>query len=163
MIPSQLSNYPCPTISSSFNIISNNSPTKYGTASLINNNLNVTNIQFDSSGRVIVFDVCDMTMGNVYLPSGTDNIARSKREEYSASVLPKLLLNRLDRGCLGGDFNCITNEKDCSSNPGVKKSPIVCSLIKLLICLTVIVSSTLQAHLSHNITPVSPTLLATLE
>ena len=70
----------CAVISSSYNIVNNISSTKYGTASLVKNDLNVENVQFDSNGRVIVFDVCDMTVGNIYLPSGTDNPTRVKGE-----------------------------------------------------------------------------------
>jgi exonuclease III len=59
----------CNYISSSFNLITNNSPNKYGTACLIKSYLNIENIHFDNAGRVIVFDVADITIVSVYLPS----------------------------------------------------------------------------------------------
>ena len=44
----------CHVISSSYNLLSNNSPTKYGTASLIRSELTPENILLDSNGRAIV-------------------------------------------------------------------------------------------------------------
>ena len=61
----------CKFISSSFNLLTNNSPSKYGTACLVKSDLNIENIHFDNAGRVIVFDVADITIASVYLPSGT--------------------------------------------------------------------------------------------
>ena len=54
----------CPVISSGYQVISNNSPTKYGTAVLVQNDLEVSNLQFDAAGRVIVFNVCEATIMN---------------------------------------------------------------------------------------------------
>ena len=62
----------CDFIASSYNIIANNSPTKYGTASLVRSELTPENIQLDSEGRVIVFDIGHFTTANIYLHSGTD-------------------------------------------------------------------------------------------
>ena len=41
----------CKFISSSFNIISNNAENKYGTATLVKNELCYENVRFDTSGR----------------------------------------------------------------------------------------------------------------
>ena len=118
----------CNVISSSYNIISNNSPTKYGTASIIRSDLIAENILLDSHGRAIVFNIGGITLANLYLPSGTDSLSKSNREQYFAETIPQLLLNKLDSGCLGGDMNCITNKMDCTYNPAPKMSP---SLVKL--------------------------------
>ena len=61
------------TISCSYNIISNNSPTKYGTASLVKSDFLPENVLLDSMGRAIVFNIGSLTLGNLYLPSGTDS------------------------------------------------------------------------------------------
>ena len=45
----------CDYISSYFNIISNNSVNKYGTASLIRSDLEYGNVRCDTSGRAIMF------------------------------------------------------------------------------------------------------------
>ena len=39
-----------------YNIISNNSQNKYGTATIVKNEFYVENVGFDSKGRVIIFD-----------------------------------------------------------------------------------------------------------
>ena len=120
----------CNIISSSYNIISNNSPSKYGTASLIKSEFITENINLDSNGRAIVFNIGAITLANLYLPSGTDAPSRSSREQYFAETLPHLLLNRLDSGCIGGDMNCITNKLYCTHNPASKMSPSLTRLVK---------------------------------
>ena len=120
----------CNVLSSSFNIISNNSPSKYGTASIIKSDFVAENINLDSNGRAIVFNIGPITLANLYLPSGTDSISRNSREQYFSETLPHLLLNRLDSGCIGGDMNCITNKLDCTHNPASKMSPSLSRLTK---------------------------------
>ena len=62
--------------------------------------------------------------GNLYVPSGTDATSGSNREQYFAEVIPHLLLNKLDSGCLGGDMNCITNKMDSTHQWSVPPSCI---------------------------------------
>ena len=78
----------CFFISNNFTVISNNSPTGYGTTSLVKNDLVVENISFDTSGRIIVFDVHNITHCNVYLEAGSDSVSRSNRENYLNETLP---------------------------------------------------------------------------
>ena len=80
----------CKFITNNYTVIANNSPTGYGTASLVRNDLDVENISFDTSGRVIVFDIQNVTHCNVYLEAGTDAISRSARENYLSEVIPNL-------------------------------------------------------------------------
>ena len=54
----------CDFICSSYNIIYNNSITKYGTASLVKAELCAENIRVDSQGRVIMFDIGQITLAN---------------------------------------------------------------------------------------------------
>ena len=73
----------CYYIKSNFNILPNNAVNKYGTASLVKNTFSVENIKMDTKGRAIFFNINGMTLGNIYLPSGTDGISRAERErEY---------------------------------------------------------------------------------
>ena len=58
----------CNIISSSYNIISNNSPSKYVTASIIRSDLIPENILLDSNDRSIVFNIGTITLANLYLP-----------------------------------------------------------------------------------------------
>ena len=121
----------CDFIQSTYNIIENNSTNKYGTASLIKSCLSFENVRTDSEGRVIIFDVGDMTFGNFYLHSGTDASSRSGRERYCCEVLPNLLVNSRDTGCVGGDFNCIVNKVDATQYPEAKMSKGLQRLIYL--------------------------------
>ena len=109
-------------ISSSFNILPNNSLNKYGTASLVKSEFTVENIQCDSQGRVIVFVIGELSSANCYLNSGTDARSKSGREKICSEVLPSLLINSKASGCCGGDFNCITKKNDATKNPESKMS-----------------------------------------
>ena len=101
----------CSFISSNYNIIHNNSSNKYGTASLLKNEFIVENICMDSEGTSLIFDISGMTFGNLYFHSGTDGIARSGRERLCSQILPNLMLNAKENGCIGGDLNCIIDKK----------------------------------------------------
>ena len=78
----------CNFISSSFNIYTNNAANKYGTSSLVRNNFPVENVRCDTAGRAIVFELGDLTLGNLYGHSGTDAISRASRENFYAEVVP---------------------------------------------------------------------------
>ena len=101
----------CNFIESNFSVISNNAENKYGTASLVKNDLIVENVMCDTKGRVIIFDIAGVTFGNLYLPSGTDTVSRSGRENYFGKIIPQILVNRKPMGCIGGDLNCIINKR----------------------------------------------------
>ena len=70
-----------------------------------------------------MFDIDNMTFGNIYLPSGSDNVSRSSRENYCSEIIPQLLINCKMSGCCGGDFNCISKKEDATKNPESKMSP----------------------------------------
>ena len=120
----------CSLINSSYNILHNNSPTKYGTASLIKSDLEADNLVLDSEGRVIIFDVGNLTFGNLYLPSGTNSKFRASREQYCAEIIPRLLIHSQTAGCIGGDLNCIVDKKDATNHQDAKISPSLQRLVK---------------------------------
>ena len=93
----------CNIITSSYNLIPNNAQNGYGTCSFVSNSLEHKNIKLDTNGRVIVFEIDDITFCNVYLPSGTDSIMKNERENYLAETLPQMLVNSKDCGIIGGD------------------------------------------------------------
>ena len=101
----------CNFINSSYNILHNNSHTKYGTASLIKSDLEADNLVLDTDGRVFIFDIVNLTFGILYLPSGTDSKSRARREQYCAEIIPRLLIHSKTIGCIGGDLNCIVEKK----------------------------------------------------
>ena len=120
----------CNYIESNFTVITNNAENKYGTASIVRNDLEVKNVMCDTNGRVLVFDISGITFGNFYLPSGTDGLSRNRRENYCSEIIPQILLNCQLSGCVGGDFNCITNKADASNHPEGKMSPSLKRLLK---------------------------------
>ena len=71
--------------------IINNSSTGYGTCTLVSKVLSVDNIIKDSDGRFISVDVDKNTIVNLYLPSGTDQNSKTKREDIIDRI-PNLLL-----------------------------------------------------------------------
>ena len=120
----------CNFIQSNFSVISNNAANKYGTASLVKNDLEVKKLMCNTSGRIIVFEICGLTFGNFYFPSGTDDGSRSSRENHSAELIPQIMANRQMSGCVGGDFNCIINKLDATNNPESKLSPSLTRLVR---------------------------------
>ena len=86
-------------------------------------------IRMDSLGRAIFFNIEEITLGNVYLHSGTDGLSRNGRENYCSETLPQLLMNRKPNGCWGGDLNCVTKAMDCTHHPEAKLSPCLTRLI----------------------------------
>ena len=121
----------CDFICSSYNSIDNNSITKYGTACLVKSELCAENIRVDSQGRVIVFDIGQITLANMYLHSGTDSKSRTARENYSCEIIPALLNNCKAAGVAGGDLNCIIDKKDATHHPEAKFSKGFQRLVKL--------------------------------
>ena len=82
-------------------------------------------------GRVIIFDIPDLqvTAENVYYPCGMDQETKASREEFSAKILPELLVNSLQYGCMGGDWNCIIAKRYDSHNPEIKISQSIRNLV----------------------------------
>ena len=113
----------CSFISSSFIIIQNNSHNNFGTASIVRSDLPVDDIILHESGRIIIFNIGNITFGNVYLPSGTDGHSRASRENFNGDIIPNLLINSKPDGVIGGDWNCIIDKEDCTKYPEAKISP----------------------------------------
>ena len=120
----------CHFLLSNYSVIKNNSLNKYGTATVIRNEFNPENIKLDTCGKAIFFDLFNLTLGNVYLQSGTDGQSRGLRENFCSEIIPQMLLNCQDHGVMGGDFNCITRAVDCTNNPEAKMSPCLKRLEK---------------------------------
>lgn len=120
----------CNFLNNNYNLIKNNSSSKFGTASLVKNNFNANDVSFDTEGRVIIFKIGSVTFSNVYLEAGTDSLSRSARENYCGEVLPNLLINCGQDGLIGGDWNCILDKKDATAHPDAKMSPNLARLVK---------------------------------
>ena len=79
----------CNFISSTYNIISNNAANKYGTASLVKNVFITEDIKLDTSGRAIVFNLGELTLGNFYGHSGWMQDQDQAEKIYSQKWLDK--------------------------------------------------------------------------
>ena len=123
--------FDCNFLSTSYNISSNKSLNKYVTASLIRSDLPYTNVRCDTAGRAIIFDIGDVTFGNIYAHSGTNGVARANRENFCSEIIPSLLINCKPSGCLGGDFNMIIDSKDATTHPSAKMSPSFKKLVQV--------------------------------
>ena len=121
----------CSYIYKNFQVISNNNTSGYGTCTLVKKDFNVTNIIKDVDGRIICLDIDEkLTVVNLYLPSGTDQQSKLKRESV-VDNLPNLLLYKKETGVIGGDLNSITEKKDSLLHPDQKMSKCFRKLIKL--------------------------------
>ena len=120
-----------PFIANNFKIIFKNNESGYGVCSLVRNELPTKNEIQHPSGRLIAFDIGDLTMTNVYLPSGGGE-ARDQRENFFGQTIPNTLLSARKNGICGGDFNSITHPIDCTHNPEAKMSPNLKKLTRIL-------------------------------
>ena len=94
-----------PFIANNFNIIFNNSETGYGVCSLINRKFSTKDELLHPSGRIIAFNIGDLTMTNIYLPSGAERTAKNLREDLCGQTIPNMMLAAKKKGMIGGDFN----------------------------------------------------------
>ena len=67
----------CHYLSANYNIWANNSVNKYGTASIIRSDLNPENFRYDTQGRIQIYDIGNLTIGNIYFHSGTDSKSKT--------------------------------------------------------------------------------------
>ena len=122
----------CEYITQNFDIIYNNAPSKFGTAVLVSTAIKYSNVKMDQSGHVIVYNLQELniTGANIYLQCGASTEAKNSREEYSARIMPQLLLERSQNTYIGGDWNNIVLKSDCTRHPDNKMSPALAKLIK---------------------------------
>ena len=91
----------------------------------------IENVRCDSDGRVLVFDINQLTFANLYFHSGTDAAARAGREKLCGLIIPNILINSKGHGCTGGDLNCIIEKKDATKYPEAKMSKCLERLVKV--------------------------------
>ena len=120
----------CEYVTSTYNIISNNAQNKYGTCCLVSSNYTTENVKTDVNGRVITFNIENITFCNVYMHSGSDPIMRNGRENYAAEIIPQLLINSKEYGCIGGDWNSILDLNDATKNANKKQSKCLKRLVQ---------------------------------
>ena len=95
----------CDEIIRNYNVITNNTTNFYGTTCLIKNYYNIRDLRRDAEGRIIIFDIEDITYVNIYPKAGTDANSRNNRENMFASILPNMLRYHKDHLIIAGDWN----------------------------------------------------------
>ena len=68
-------------------------------------------------------------VGNIYLQCSADRDSRNSREEYGSRYLPELLLERRQNIVIGGDWNLIILQSDCTHYPDQKISPSMAMMV----------------------------------
>ena len=106
-----------PFIANNFNIIFNNSETGYGVCSLINRKFSTKDELLHPSGRIIAFNIGDLTMTNIYLPSGAERTAKNLREDLCGQTIPNMMLAAKKKGMIGGNSN-LPKQAPCPSLAG---------------------------------------------
>ena len=104
----------CPSINQNYKIIHQNNSSGFGVCSLIHKRLTISNEMAHPEGRLIMFDIGQVSLINLYLPSGQETEAKHARENYISTVIPNYLLNSQKMGIMGGDFNCLDRKEDAS-------------------------------------------------
>lgn len=98
-----------------FLAVTNFSPeTSVGTAILYREGIPVTQIEKLDSGRGISVRIFDVTVINLYAPSGSSN--RAERNKFFKEHIIYLLRQNPSQLILGGDFNCVLSRKDQAPN-----------------------------------------------
>ena len=71
----------------------------------------------DTLGRITIFNLGKLTIGNFYLPAGRDTISKNIREESISTIIPNLMMYKKESRMLLGDWNYITVNQDCTKYP----------------------------------------------
>ena len=71
------------------------------------------------------------TMVNIYPKAGTDADGRRAREDLFTNTLPNMPKYTKDNLIIGGDWNCITDPKDCTYYANQRLSPILIRLLNI--------------------------------
>jgi exonuclease III len=86
-----------------------------GTAILKRNHMQLTNIVCLPTGRGMAAVLKSVSLVNIYAPPGAAR--RRERELFFSSELPYLLRDIPMSLLLGGDFNCVLNNRDATGHP----------------------------------------------
>jgi exonuclease III len=86
--------------------------TRRGTAFIARKKLELKKIKCLPSGRGFAATFNGVSLMNIYAPSGAEK--RREMEDFYALVLPYLMRTIPSRMILGGDFNCMLTQTDCT-------------------------------------------------
>lgn len=114
---------------SGYQAIVNNDEKLRGTAILIRDVIEYSDVRYLDSTRGISVKVNNLRIVNVYAPSGSQN-QTSRELFFSHDIFP--IITGKEKILLGGDFNCIINDSD-STNPSYSsKSKELKKLVSVL-------------------------------
>jgi exonuclease III len=86
--------------------------TRRGTAFISSEKLELKEIKCLPSGRGIAATLIGVSFVNIYVPSGAEK--RREREDFYTLELPYLMRTTPSRMILGGDFNFVLTQTDCT-------------------------------------------------
>ena len=89
-----------------------------GTASLLKEGLNISNVKRLPSGKGMAAVFNGTWILNIYAPSSAEK--KAEREEFYTSDLTRLLPTTHSELFLAGDFNCILNTTDSTGQQGTR-------------------------------------------
>lgn len=96
-----------------FQVYSNVNETRRGTAIALKMHIPVSNVQRSLDSRIISVKINNsVTICNVYAPSGVQNY--HSREDMFNQFVPYYLQSASEYVVFGGDFNCVTANKDAT-------------------------------------------------
>ena len=96
-----------------FVVVANVDHARRGTAIALKTNIPFSHVEKSLDGRLIALRAQDVTIVNVYAPSG--RAQRAAREDFFNSTLAYYLRNRSAHLIIMGDFNCVLRSCDSSS------------------------------------------------
>jgi exonuclease III len=86
-----------------------------GTAIFTKKNIQLDDLRYLPSGRGIAGKHHNLYIINLYAPSGTGR--KKKREDFFTTEVPYLLQQVGSDYIIGGDYNCVLSDADCTGNP----------------------------------------------
>ena len=86
-----------------------------GTAIFTKANIKLEEIRYLPSGRGISGKLHNLHIINLYAPSGTGK--KKEREDFFTTAVPHLLQQIRADYIIGGDFNCVLRDDDCTGQP----------------------------------------------
>lgn len=97
-----------------FNTVYNLDERRRGTAIAMKTYFQHSNVRRSLDSRILSVQINGVTFINVYAPSGTQY--RRDREHFFNAILPHYVQNATRTLLIGGDFNCVVNQKDATGN-----------------------------------------------
>lgn len=110
-----------------FNVVCNVDQARRGTAIALKDHIQFSHVEKSLDGRLIALRIRDITLVNVYAPSGT--ALRAERERFFNGTIAYYLRYNTQHVILAGDFNCVLRQSDST---GANSSPALQATIRQL-------------------------------